>query len=232
MGITLNIKTVEGDLDNVFKAQLPFAAAQALTKTAKQAQKALRLKMPRVFDRPTPYILNSTRIRPATKKRLRSTVLFKDESFKSQPPSEYMLVHTRGGTRPDKRSEKLLRARGLLPPGHHIVPGNGVRLNKYGNVTRGQIQKVLSNLNAQFDDNQNTTTNGNKQYFVGAPGGAPLGVWQRLRGNKVRPIFIFVKNEPRYRKRFPFKETVDKVVAAHLGRNLNRSLINAIKTAR
>lgn len=230
--ISINTDTFSKSMNEIVKQQIPFAAAKALTLTAKDSQKVLRLKMPRVFDRPTPYILKSTRIKPARKNNLVATVTFKNESLKSQPPSEYMMVHTKGGQRPDKRSEKLLRARGLLPEGYHVVPGQGVRLNKYGNVTRGQIQKVLSNIGAQFDRYQNSSDASKKQYFVGSPGGAPLGVWQRLPKNRVRPIFIFVQGEPQYRSRFPFKQTVEKVVAARLQVHLRRSLSEAIKTAR
>lgn len=229
--IKLNSKNFDKKLNDLARDQMPFAAARALTLTAKDAQKLLKIKMKSVFDRPTPYILNSTRIRPAKKRDLKATVLFKNESFKSQAPSEYMLVHTKGGTRPDKRSEKLLRSRGLLPNGYQAVPGAGVRLNRYGNVTRGQIQKVLSNIGAQFDRAQNTTTK-QKQYFVGSPGGAPLGVWERKKNNRVSPIFIFVKREPRYRAIFPFEQAVQSVVRTRLQLNLKRSLQIAVATAK
>lgn len=44
--------------------------ATALTRTAQDVREAVRQELPRVFDRPTPYTLNSLFVRPATAQRL------------------------------------------------------------------------------------------------------------------------------------------------------------------
>ena len=66
-------------LSSLAQRQVPFATALALTKTAKFVQQKIREEMPRVFDRPTRYTLNSTWVRAATKARLWAEVKIKDD---------------------------------------------------------------------------------------------------------------------------------------------------------
>jgi len=54
-------------LTNAITKQIPFAMAKALTLTAIQAQTDIVQAMTQVFDRPTPYTLNSLYAQPATK---------------------------------------------------------------------------------------------------------------------------------------------------------------------
>ena len=72
-------------LANAITKQIPFAMAKALTQAAIQAQTDVVQAMTQVFDRPTPYTLNSTYVIPATKDRLESFVQLKDSSAKGTP---------------------------------------------------------------------------------------------------------------------------------------------------
>jgi len=85
--------------------QVLFAMAKALTQTAVQAQTDIVQAMTQVFDRPTPYTLNSTYVSPATKDRLEATVKLKDVSAKGLPATKYLAAEVFGGTRNAKRSE-------------------------------------------------------------------------------------------------------------------------------
>jgi len=60
-------------LTNAIAKQIPFSMAKALTQTTIQAQTDIVQAMAQVFDRPTPYTLNSTYVIPATKDRLESS---------------------------------------------------------------------------------------------------------------------------------------------------------------
>src|SRR5690606_9175761 len=51
---------------NRLEKQFRFAQAVALTRTAQFAQMDIRSKLPKLFDRPTPYTQNSTYVRRAT----------------------------------------------------------------------------------------------------------------------------------------------------------------------
>lgn len=50
-----------------FERQLPFAAARALTETARKARAAVTASLPQVLDRPTPFTMNAFTVKEATK---------------------------------------------------------------------------------------------------------------------------------------------------------------------
>jgi hypothetical protein len=58
--------------------QMPFAVALALTRTAQDVKRAEQAEMRGVFDRPTPFTLNSLFTKPATKQSLEARVWVKD----------------------------------------------------------------------------------------------------------------------------------------------------------
>ncbi|MDB0572233.1 hypothetical protein LBW59_15840 [Ralstonia solanacearum] len=129
--------------------QLPYAAARALTRTARQAVKpAIIDEMRRVFDRPTPYTLNALYVRSATKAVLEASVGVKDEVGKGTAQERYLDPQVRGGGRNVKRFESMLRSVGALPADMFLVPGGAAKLDQYGNVSRGQIVEILAYLQA------------------------------------------------------------------------------------
>lgn len=223
------LSEVAGFVSGIGK-QTRFATAVALTRTGQHVKKGLRREMERVFDRPTPYTLNSLFLKPATKRRLEAIVWLKDEAFKATPAAKYLLPQIEGGGRQLKRSEKLLADYADL---HgrvgYWVPGEGARLNQYGNMTRGQIVKILSNLRAHFDSRQNTTDKRRVEYFIGQPAGAPLGVWRRDKGG-IAPVMIFIP-PPSYRRRFDFYGVGDRIVKEKYPKEFDRAYSEALKTA-
>lgn len=226
-------------------SNMRYAVARALTKTGQFAQKSIREAMPHVFDRPTPYTLNSTYLKPATKNDLEALVKIKDESFKGIAPNKWLFTEVAGGQRNMKRSEKSLQIKGYLKANEQIVPGSGAQLDGYGNVRAGQMSKILSAVQASSDPYQNATTASRKrgrskkrksEYFVGAPGGGrlPMGVYQRTGfgfGSAIKPVLIFAK-KGNYRKRLPFHDIVTKVVERNFADQLQVAIYNAMQTAR
>jgi hypothetical protein len=89
-------------LTNAITKQIPFAMAKALTQTAIQAQTDIAQAMTQVFDRPTPYTLNSTYVIPATKDRLESFVQLKDSAAKGTPAIKFLDPEVLGGERNPK----------------------------------------------------------------------------------------------------------------------------------
>ncbi len=226
--ISIDVETVTRMLDDLEKKQVPFATAKALTATAQHVKQELEQEMKRVFDRPTPYTLKALFLKAARKKDLIATVGLKDWAYKGTAATKYLMPQIEGGARGPKRSEALLRGRGILGNNQYIVPGKGTRLNKYGNMTRGQIQKALSNLKAQRDSYQNTTNKKKVAYFAGKINGTP-GIWER-RGRRVKPLFIFVK-QPRYTKRFQFYQVAERTAAEHFEDEFDKALTQALATA-
>jgi hypothetical protein len=128
--------------------QVPYATMVALNKTAAIAQEDVRKEMRRVFDRPTPWVLNSLRIKYAKKTSLEARVAFKDNDFYAIGANTMIDPHLVGGKRQFKAMEVRLRQLGALPDGWNAVPGGAADLDGYGNMSRGQISQLLNVLGA------------------------------------------------------------------------------------
>lgn len=233
---------------SAYEKQFPFAAALALTRTAKDAQPAVRARMQKDFDRPTPFTLNSTYITPAKKTDPVPTadVYFKNEASKGTPAAKYIAPEVFGGQRGQKRFERALRAAGILPQGMVTVPGAGAKLDQYGNIPASFFSRVLSQLSASSDQYQNQTSGSKaKRAKKNARGGeyfavkvrrgslAP-GIYERFAfgfGSAVRPVLLFVSHAT-YRKRLGFREAVVDVFEQRFAANFDDSLAKAISTAK
>ncbi len=201
------------------RADIPKRVATALTRTAVEVRKGLQAEMRRVFDRPTRFTLNSLFVKGANARDLTAVVWLKRRDVFGGP--HYLEPQIFGGTRPLKPFEKRLQRAGLLPPGMYAVPGEGARLDSYGNMSRGQIVQILSQLRtfteAGFDPHPTASRRSKHnmakagRFFVGRPGGGklPPGVWQRLP-SKIVPVLIFVR-APRYAQRFRFYEVAERI---------------------
>lgn len=235
--------------------QLPFAVALALTRTAQDVKTELTEEMRRVFDRPTPFTLRSLYLARATKANLEARVWLKDD-FGLR--AHYLMPQIEGGSRPLKRFESLLVQRGILGRDERIVPAAGARLDAYGNVSRGQIVQVLSQLSAFNLSGLETNNASNSRrsrakraavgYFVvrrGTTGGRgswrgeskvqhlPSGIWARYafaHGNAIKPVFLFV-NRTNYRPRYQFHTIGQAVAARRFAPHLQAALETALKTA-
>ena len=222
--------------------QLPWAIAKAMTESAKKAQVALKAQTPRYVDRPTPFTLNSTFVRFASPRKLEAWVGFKDYASKGTPAAKYLQAMATGSVRRLKASERQLTAAGVLPPGSFIVP-TGVtplKLNQYGNLTGGTYTQVLSRLKALGEQGYTANVSGarrsqskrnQRDYFVGRPGGLPLGIYARLgkrpkNGGLPRGFHtvFYVTRQPRYQPKFPIRKILDSTFSNTFGPNLRNAL--------
>lgn len=234
-----DVKSLAADLDK----QVRYAAAVALTKTAQRIQDDLIAEMRRVFDRPTRYTLNSLAIRPATKQSLEASVFMKEFAGKGTPAWKYLHAQIEGGSRRQKRFERSLSAAGLLPQGWFAVPGDNAQLDADGNMSRGQIVKILSALRASSDPTQNRNAGPGKgkmrndEYFSVPPGhGLPAGVYlrkPRADGRKadVLPVIMYIR-KAMYSRRFAFEGVASASAERHFEREFAAALNNALATAR
>lgn len=240
-------------MDKVLLDQIPYATMLALNKTAEQIRSELRTEMGRVFDRPTPWVTNSLRIKYATKSRLMAEIAYKDKN--SVESSRSMLEpHVMGGPRHYKTMEVRLNRAGILPSGWNAVPGAGANLDSYGNMSQGQITQLLNVLGTYTEAGYNKANSktvdrlakGNKKknvygftYWINPPGnngpGKHLqpGVYQRVYtgfGTSLKPILVFVKRAT-YKTRLDFYGISQRIVTRDLANNMREAMAQAISTA-
>lgn len=210
---------------------IPYAANAALNIIGSRARKDIQAEMPRVFDRPNAWTLNSIRVFESKRETLKVRIFVKDDAPNNGTrPEAYLLPNVFGGGRGEKRFERNLRYAGILREGWRAVPGQGAKLDAYGNLPRGEIQKILTAVRASFDPYQNRTASRrskrnakNAPYFVaGLDRVSIVGGEQRVTrasiapgiyardGRGIKPILIFVRKQPQYRARLPFDQIVEQ----------------------
>lgn len=209
--------------ENVKKAK--YATATAMNKSLEWGETAVRRKMRQVFDRPTPWVLQSLRRKYAKPSNLVAELAFKD--INSEVNARTMVLpHVEGGQRHYKAMEARLMRIGLMPAGYNAVPGGAAKLDAYGNMSRGQISQLLNVLGTYTESgfnkaNINTIKRLDKGsekkgvygfvYWVNKVGSAKgkhlqPGVYQRIAtpfGSSLKPILIFVK-QAKYKQRLDF----------------------------
>lgn len=234
-----------------FQKQTRFATIVALTRTANDVKAGLGKEMERVFDRPTRYTLNSLQSRPATKQNPVAAVSFREFADKGVPAGKYLIPQIEGGSRKHKPMERALQFAGFLPRNMFAVPGKGAQLTQMGNLSRGQITKMLSYLRASSNPSQNRPllkqsrhkirqrgTRRNEEYFVangkGRTAHLPPGVYLRksVKGGamQVEPVLIYVP-KARYQQRLDFMGVGGRIAEANLPKHFYRALAAALRTA-
>ena len=227
--LSVDLRPLLNRLQNV-QRQVPFVIASALTKTAVKVKPEIRAEMQRTLDRPKPYTLNSIFVKPASKKDPNPTarVWLKDDQEAALSTrqftgaglaAEYLYPNIVGGSRGLKRFELRLKNAGLLPPGMFVVPSKGAKLDRYGNADLGQLVAVLSKLGTireaiDYGRRRRNTRYATAQYFVSRGERLHRGVWQRLAGRKLIPVYLFVDSVS-YRRIFEF-DRVAKEAALRL----------------
>lgn len=250
--INTNIAQVQRALQQQ-ASQVPFALSVALNRTAIAAQSDLKREMATLFDRPTPYFLNSPRVIRATKTRLQATVWFKDRNS-VENSSDLALPHIKGGDRAVKPMEQRLQRAGLMPAGWRAVPGQGADLDIYGNMSRGQISQLLNVLGTYREAGYNKANAATRarlakgnvkrnvygfEYFVNPVGSARgrhllPGVYKRVRtafGTSLKPVLIFVRST-RYKARLDFEGIVKRAVDQRFPVEFDAAFDQAVRTAR
>lgn len=246
--VKTNILEFQETLDQIGRDQLPYAAASTLTHLAQIIHGNERTVMQRVFDRPTDWTLNSLYVKPAEKKdwpKPEARTFFKQwAGGKGTTPDDYLMAEVTGGPRKRKRMEKALIARGIMDKSEYAVPAKGSSLDAFGNLPRGVVMKILSDLQASETFGGHTSNRSRSKrslakqkkssYFFADVDGI-RGIWQRQRLSEtaagIRPILIFV-GIAKYRKRFAFFEIAENTVKAHYDRLFTIHFNDALATAR
>lgn len=174
--------------------QLPFVVSLGLNRTAERIKGDVERTLPQRLDRPTPFTQRGLAIRPALKSRPVAWVFFKDRQ------ASYLKAQEVGGQRtPNKR---------------RLVVPSRVRLNRYGNMTRGKVKALLKR----------------KDVFSAEINGVE-GIWQRRKRSGPKLLVRYTK-KAEYRPRLGFAETARTSFNRHVFERFRSAAQFAIRTSR
>lgn len=231
INITLNTAQVQAALQKA-ASQVPFALSEAINRSAELARDDVQARMRQVFDRPTPWVLNSVRVAYARKTDLKAGIAYKNDWHSDGRSNTMVAPHVLGGHREFKAMEVRLMRAGLIPMGWNAVPGAAAKLDAFGNMSKGQITQMLNVLGTYTEAGYNKANaatvkrlgkgNVKKNIYgfvywvnkVGSLKGKHLqpGVYQRVKtafGTSLKPVLIFVK-QANYKQRLDFFGGVQK----------------------
>lgn len=210
--IKADFNVLKASLTELGRKKLPITIAKTLTFLAKNVEKKTYDAMRENFDRPTPIVMRSLRTKTATANDQHARVYLKGYELTKQAKSmaDVLSHEFEGGERIPKQIEKRFRQAGLLGANEWLVPGLMARMDKYGNMSRGQIQQVISQLGLMVAGSDNVATKSARSqrsqrragYFFWADGETidlKPGVWQAKKGGReLNPILIVIR-KPNYR---------------------------------
>lgn len=195
VNVRADVKQVERMLTDLQKKQIPFATALALTRTAQDVQAEVQASMDKQLDRPTPFTKRGVAIKRATKSKLVSEVFIKPIQ------AGYLGYQIEGGTR--------------HPKGKAVVVPVGTRKNKYGNMPKGALKRLLA---------RNDT-------FSGEVKGIP-GIWQRTRSGGVKLLIAYERKVEYTDKPFTFQVTAERKARERFPIRFDEAMASALRSAR
>lgn len=224
-------------------------AATALTRTARELEAEWKGELFTEIDSPTSYTINSPLVTKATAETLTAELFIRDKPARPDAPApvDWLLPQEEGGGRFVKKFERALMAQGAMPARHKVVPARYAQLDGYGNISRGQITHVLTQLGSALSPGyQRTISKSTAKRMASAAkhgreyvaitkqqGGLRAGIYQR-RGRQLLPVFIFVTTV-RYQKRIDLQEIGNSrgpaILAAQFGRALGEQILRQGKVA-
>ncbi|WP_158658375.1 hypothetical protein [Achromobacter sp. AONIH1] len=261
MGIAIsvasNVAAMQSEIRGIAQKQVRFATARALTDVARQAQQDVQAEMRKVFDNPTPWVLRGVRTRSADKNNLSAQVSIESASGKGVAPSKILAAEIEGGARRQKRFERALQAKGMMPGGYVAVPAAGAPLDGSGNIPGAFLGKLLSYFQAFGEQGYKAnmtakrmrgihkvkvSTKGYKTYtgvayFISKGQGKNRhlrpGIYAKTgtHGADVTPIIMFVP-QATYQPRLDFEGVVRKSVEQNFPARMRARLAEAQRTAR
>ncbi len=233
--IELDTREAERAVGRVFANQIPFAMMLTLNEIGVDALNAVEREIEDTFDNPTRWTKKAFYLRRASKRNLFALI----ERKTAVGRRNYLETQSQGGVRPQTGLEKLLSKR--LPYSGHfrtVTPASGMRLNKYGNVSPGQLQRVLSGVKAQRDSAQNQTKkskarHGKRESYFVAREGRHLspGIYSR-KDRKIKKVLHLSSSAANYRAKLNVGKPIERVVSQDFAPKLARHLQRAIRTAK
>jgi hypothetical protein len=191
-----NANDLDRALSDAARRQMPFATARALSTTARNVADFEKTRMISILDKPTPFTQRGIYSYGATKSRPVAEVGIK------RIQAQYLEHIIAGGVR--------------RPEGRAILVPVGIRLNKYGNMPRRAVARIMARPDT----------------FSGRIKGV-AGIWQRPRNARGSPkLLVRYESRTEYSRTYEFQEIGIDYVRRHFPRELAASLRQALATAR
>lgn len=206
ISVRADVKQLQRQLDVLAKQQIPFATMLAVNATAARVVKEETDALDKVFDRPTPFTKRAFTMIRARKSNLTAMVYAREIQARYLEPSEV------GGPQ-------------YLGSGKKIRTPVDIKLDSYGNIPRGAIQRALAKPNV----------------FVGHVNGVG-GLWERLpvrgRGRKgaapgqqLRLLVAFTRPKV-VKTRLGYRERAVATARAYFSTAFQLAIKQALATAR
>jgi hypothetical protein len=205
------------------------ASRRAVYELAHRGVANIREAMQTTFDRPTPFVLRGVYVAP---RRDQNSADVAYREFGAGTTTEKVLrAQVEGGARRLKRFERLIG----LPAGRIAVPGKWAELDQYGNISGGQITRILSALRmfgeqgylanrtrrsemARYRRALRGKASAPSEYFIVRPGAERAQLWPGIyrvaqdMGGAPLLVIAFVR-AAQYRPRFAPARIVAQTVA-------------------
>lgn len=227
-GIQSAINSIENDVK-----QTRFAASRAMNRIARPIISDQQKEMRSVFDRPTPFILNSLRVSKSPKRgdlELKIAVkdIFNRGAF--DPLNDTISPHVDAKRRLQKRHEIALRKAGIIASNEFVVPSRTAPLNRFGNIAKSTMGKIVEDLTRGAPRRK-------RQYVFGQVGNVRGifrigGGFDRLQTNRWKLILVIVRGAPQYRKIYDFFKVGEDAFLKRFEPEFDKSLELALRTAR
>lgn len=190
------------------RRQVPFAISLALNTTADEIKGNTERSLMRRLDKPTPFTRRGVALRRSTKRRLEVAVYFKEKQ------ADYLKLQETGGTR--------------RPARRAIAVPVSQRLNRYGNIPRRTIERLLRQPDV-FQGTVNGVAGIWRRPKRGVQRSGRTGTKGKRKGLK---LLIAWEQSAQYAPRLRFKESAEKTTKARLQKNFAMSMRRALRSAR
>lgn len=248
MQISARFDGMQRLLDNLGQhaRQIPFATMKAINWTAETTKKATEVAMRHDFDRPTPFVMRGLFIDYATKTNLAAEVRVKDDALGlgAHSLAEKIGQQFSGGVgRLRGRMENAFERNGYITAGEYLIPGPDATLDRYGNLSGGQINRIYAALRLFSDAAQNATASRRSRKNAKAAGrlfwshgkghtsGLRRGLWGTDAQGQPRLVLVVVPKVS-YRRLIELDRIAQITVDRDFRKNFERALLRAIETAK
>lgn len=248
--------------------QIPYALSRAINDTGADVLAMVPDMMESVFDRPTPYAKGAFMLYKSDKGNLSATVMRKPDAMRRRFLEVEATGGPRDASGYEGRMRELANPayhRSTMGVGsnttgleklRHVesyprdgygwifaipIKEGGARLDQYGNLSRGQLNQILSDLRVSSDPYSYSTKESRKKagrpntfYFIPKNFGGHPGVYQRSgkgKHEKLSLVLSFVDSLKSYTPRFPFQakaaETAKAVFPGHFAARFSEAIASA-----